>query len=151
MNWFYLRLVRDVKDYACNWSEQRKQLNSSVNSQKQQAATQQSKVQGSINQSQISNLQQLQQQFNNLEDQLRVKNKQQQKQQSMMVSSQQQQQQRLLQIETEIQKSYNFYTQMLKERKDYLINELNTIVQYAVLNHTQNYNKQLKLKGKTCS
>ena len=150
MNWFYLRLVRDVKDYACNWSEQRKQLNSSVNSQKQQAATQQSKVQGSINQSQISNLQQLQQQFNNLEDQLRVKNKQQQKQQSMMVSSQQQQQ-RLLQIETEIQKSYNFYTQMLKERKDYLINELNTIVQYAVLNHTQNYNKQLKLKGKTCS
>jgi len=137
-------------------SEQRKQsvnqLNSSINSQKQQQSgqSQSGKVQGPVNNNhnQISNLQQLQQQFNNLEDQLRVKNKQQQQQQqSMMMNNQQQQQQRLLQIETEIQKSYNFYTQMLKERKDYLINELNTIVQYAVLNHTQNYNKQLKLKS----
>jgi len=118
------------------------QLNSNLNAQKQQ-------ISQNPNQMQISNLAQLQQQFNNLEDQLRVKNKQQQQQQqSIMISSQQQQQQqRLLQIETEIQKSYNFYMQMLKERKDYLINELNTIVQYAVLNHSQNYNKQLKLKA----
>lgn len=102
-----------------------------------------------VNQAQVSNLAQLQQQFNTLEDQLRIKNKhqQQQQQQSLIQSSQQLQQQRLLQIETEIQKSYNFYTQMLKERKDYLINELNTIVQYAVLNHSQNLNKQLKLKA----
>jgi hypothetical protein len=118
------------------------QLNTSVNSQMQNSFKQQ---QNTTNQIQISNLQQLQQQFNNLEDQLRVKNKQ---QQSLILGSQQHQQhQRLLQIETEIQKSYNFYTQMLKERKDYLINELNTIVQYAVLNHNQNYNKQLKLKA----
>lgn len=126
------------------------QLNSSVNSQKQLSQSSgQPKVQGPVNnQNQISNLQQLQQQFNNLEDQLRVKNKQQQ--QPLMMNNVQQQQQnaRLLQIENEIQKSYNFYTQMLKERKDYLINELNTIVQFAVLNHTQNYNKQLKLKCK---
>lgn len=125
------------------------QLNTSVNTQmlnscKQQQAHQQQQHQNTSNQIQISNLQQLQQQFNNLEDQLRVKNKQ---QTMMLGSQQQQQQQRLLQIETEIQKSYNFYTQMLKERKDYLINELNTIVQYAVLNHSQNYNKQLKLKA----
>ncbi len=106
-----------------------------------------SKQQLSVNQMQVSNLAQLQQQFNNLEDQLRMKSKQQQ--QSAVQSSQQQQQQKLLQIETEIQKSYNFYTQMLKERKDYLINELNTIVQYAVLNHGQNLNKQLKLKGRS--
>ena len=101
-------------------------------------------------QQQVSNLSQLQQQFTNLEDQLRMKNKHQQQQQqqlSMTNTAQQQHQQRLIQIESEIQKSYNFYTQMLKERKDYLINELNTIVQYAVLNHTQNFNKQLKLKG----
>ncbi len=97
------------------------------------------------NQMQSSNLAQLQLQFNNLEDQLRLKTKQ---QQAVQQGTQQLQQQRLLQIETEIQKSYNFYTQMLKERKDYLINELNTIVQYAVLNHGQNLNKQLKLKGK---
>jgi multidrug efflux pump subunit AcrA (membrane-fusion protein) len=98
---------------------------------------------------QMSNLAQLQLQFNNLEDQLLVKRKQQlQQQQALMLNSQQQQQQqRLMQIEAEIQKSYNFYTQMLKERKDYLINELNTIVNYAILNHTQNYNKQLKLKA----
>lgn len=128
------------------------QLNSSVNSQKQLSQSssqpQPGKVQGPVNnQNQISNLQQLQQQFNNLEDQLRVKNKQ---PQPLMMNNVQQQQQnaRLLQIENEIQKSYNFYTQMLKERKDYLINELNTIVQFAVLNHTQNYNKQLKLKCK---
>ena len=117
-----------------------------LNSCKQQQAHQQQQHQNTSNQIQISNLQQLQQQFNNLEDQLRVKNKQ---QTMMLGSQQQQQQQRLLQIETEIQKSYNFYTQMLKERKDYLINELNTIVQYAVLNHSQNYNKQLKLKGES--
>jgi len=101
---------------------------------------------------QMSNLAQLQLQFNNLEDQLLVKRKQQLQQQQqqqvlMLNSQQQQQQQRLMQIEAEIQKSYNFYTQMLKERKDYLINELNTIVNYAILNHTQNYNKQLKLKA----
>lgn len=109
----------------------------------------------STGQQQVSNLSQLQQQFSNLEDQLRIKNKhqlhQQQQQLSMNNTAEQQQlhqhQQRLLQIESEIQKSYNFYTQMLKERKDYLINELNTIVSYAVLNHTQNLNKQLKLKG----
>lgn len=109
----------------------------------------------STGQQQVSNLSQLQQQFSNLEDQLRIKNKhqlhQQQQQLSMNNTAEQQQlhqhQQRLLQIESEIQKSYNFYTQMLKERKDYLINELNTIVSYAVLNHTQNLNKQLKLKA----
>ena len=99
-------------------------------------------------QTQMSNLAQLQLQFNNLEDQLQIKRRQQQQQQALMLSShQQQQQQRVMQIEAEIQKSYNFYMQMLKERKDYLVNELNTIVQYAILNHSQNYSKQLKLKG----
>jgi len=123
-----------------NLSEQQRkmmnQLNTSSNSQKQVSNAQQI---------QISNLAQLQQQFNSLEDQIRVKNKQQQ--QSVMQTTQQHQHQRLVQIEAEIQKSYNFYMQMLKERKDYLINELNTIMQYAVLNHNQNYNKQLKLKA----
>lgn len=104
------------------------------------------------NQLPMSNLAQLQQHYNTLQDQVLVQRKRDQQMQQkpevfMLGSQQQQQQQRLLQIETEIQKSYNFYTQMLKERKDYLINELNTIVQYAVLNHSQNYNKQLKLKA----
>ena len=54
--------------------------------------------------------------------------------------------QNLVQIETEIQKTYNFYVQMLKERKDYLVKELNTIIQYALLNNQQNINKQLKLQ-----
>lgn len=132
--------LKEESDTNESLNEQRKQANQLNSSMTKQNA----------NQSQISNMVQLQQQFNSLEDQLRIKNKQQQQhQQPMMMlnAQQQQQQQRLLQIETEIQKSYNFYMQMLKERKDYLINELNTIVQYAVLNHTQNYNKQLKLKA----
>lgn len=107
--------------------------------------------------SQMSNLAQLQLQYNNLEDQVLIKRRQQQQQQQAQQQilinnhNQQQHQQmlqqnKMIQIENEIQKSYNFYIQMLKERRDYLINELNTIVQYALLSHTQNYNKQLKLK-----
>ena len=53
---------------------------------------------------------------------------------------------RLVVIEAEIQKTYNFYLQMLKERKDYLIKELNTITQYALINHSQNLNKQLQVQ-----
>lgn len=107
--------------------------------------------------SQISNLAQLQLQYNNLEDQVLIKRRQQQQQQQaqqqILINNHHQQQHqqmlqqnKMIQIENEIQKSYNFYIQMLKERRDYLINELNTIVQYALLSHTQNYNKQLKLK-----
>jgi tripartite motif-containing protein 2/3 len=54
--------------------------------------------------------------------------------------------QNLVQIESEIQKTYNFYVQMLKERKEYLIKELNTIINYALLNNQTNINKQLKLQ-----
>jgi len=105
-----------------------------------------------------SNLAQLQQQYIQLEDQVLVKRRQQQQQQQaqqqLLINNHHQQQHqqmlqqnKLIQIENEIQKSYNFYIQMLKERRDYLINELNTIVQYALLSHTQNYNKQLKIKN----
>ena len=52
----------------------------------------------------------------------------------------------LVQIESEIQKTYNFYVQMLKERKEYLIKELNTIISYALQNNQANINKQLKLQ-----
>ena len=52
----------------------------------------------------------------------------------------------LVLIENEIQKTYNFYVQMLKERKDYLTKELNTIINYAILNNQTNINKQLKLQ-----
>ena len=95
---------------------------------------------------QLSNIAQLQQQYNNLEDQLLIKRKQQTQQQQQQQQQQTIINQRIVQIESEIQKSYNFYVQMLKERRDYLVNELNTIVQYAIQNHQQNYNKQLKLK-----
>ncbi|RNA17364.1 hypothetical protein BpHYR1_038375, partial [Brachionus plicatilis] len=51
---------------------------------------------------------------------------------------------KLVQIESEINKTFNFYIQMLKERKEYLVKELNTIIQFALLNHNQNINKQLQ-------
>jgi len=112
-----------------------------------------SKLAKSVPYQQMSNLAQLQMQYNTLEDQLLIKRRQQQQQQQAQqhyLNNQQQlqlmQQNKLIQIENEIQKSYNFYIQMLKERRDYLINELNTIVQYALLSHNQNLNRQLKLK-----
>lgn len=88
----------------------------------------------------------LQSQQQKLNDHLIIKRRQQQQQMMQQQEQQnqiyllQQQQARLIQIESEIQKTYTFYSQMLKERRDYLIKELNTIVQYALLN--QNLNKQ---------
>jgi hypothetical protein len=52
----------------------------------------------------------------------------------------------LTHIEAEIQKTYEFYVQMLKERKEYLIKELNTIINYALLSNQTNINKQVKLQ-----
>ena len=83
---------------------------------------------------------------------LNMQFKVQQQQQQMLKQKQQQQQQqqqdtsRLSQIECEISKTFNFYVQTLRERKDYLINELNTIVQYAHLNHQQNIQKQIQVQ-----
>jgi len=57
-----------------------------------------------------------------------------------------QQNERLVQIENEIERSFLFYEQTLKERKEYLVKELNTIIQYAVLNHAQNLNKQMQIQ-----
>lgn len=53
---------------------------------------------------------------------------------------------RLMQIENDINKTFNIYTQMLKERKDYLLKELNTIVKFAPANHAQNVNKQVQMQ-----
>ena len=72
-----------------------------------------------------------------------------QQQQQNSANQQQQQQQsnaRLLQIESEINKTFQFYIQTLRERKEYLIKELNTIVQFALLNHSQNINKQVQVQ-----
>ncbi|CAF0819596.1 unnamed protein product, partial [Brachionus calyciflorus] len=69
--------------------------------------------------------------------------KQQQQQQAAQTSATNA---KLVQIENEISKTFNFYVQMLKERKDYLVKELNTIIQFALLNHNQNVNKQLQVQ-----
>lgn len=53
---------------------------------------------------------------------------------------------RLVQIESEISKTFDFYEQTLKERKEYLLKEMNTITQYALLNHTQSIGKQLQIQ-----
>ena len=127
--------------------------NDSFSSSKESSLKLDTKSGKSLPYQQMSNLAQLQLQYNNLEDQLLIKRRQQQQQQQAQqqyLNNQQQlqmmQQNKLIQIENEIQKSYNFYIQMLKERRDYLINELNTIVQYALLSHNQSLNRQLKLK-----
>ncbi|RNA08782.1 hypothetical protein BpHYR1_004242, partial [Brachionus plicatilis] len=49
-------------------------------------------------------------------------------------------------MSTEIEKTFNFYIQTLQERKEYLVKELNTIIQFALLNHNQNINKQLQVQ-----
>lgn len=64
---------------------------------------------------------------------------------------QQQQQQntsnpRLVQIEADINKTFAFYEQTLRERKEYLLKEMNTITQYALLSHSQNLAKQLQVQ-----
>lgn len=53
---------------------------------------------------------------------------------------------RLIQIENDINKTFNIYSQMLKERKEYLIKELNTIIQFALVNHSTNVNKQVQMQ-----
>jgi len=92
-----------------------------------------------------------QQQANNQQHyMLKLKQHQNQLQQMQQQQNQQnaasQTNNRLSHIETEITKTFNFYVQILKERKEYLIKELNTIVQFALLNHTQSINKQVQVQ-----
>lgn len=99
-------------------------------------------------QQQMLQFQQLQQQYQYQQNLSKIKMQQtlQQQAQPVQPAAQLQNNHRLIQIENEIQKTYNFYLQILKERKDYLVKELNTIIQYALLNHSQNLNKQLQIQ-----
>lgn len=53
---------------------------------------------------------------------------------------------RLVTIEAEIDKTFGVYQQLLNERKDYLLKELNTVAQYAMLSRAQELAKQLQIQ-----